>query len=150
MRLARDKNDVPYEQLLEEERLILAATELVQELLDSEGVSRTQLADRLGTTKGNVSQLLAGDRNLTLRTFAQLVFHLGHRVQIRHQVLTDAPHGEVDATSRYEPPAKAWSSPGMLPDSCFGLHRGRRCKTSNHVEYRHAQLARAASPAKVA
>lgn len=68
--------------LLREEELIVAMTEALSEAMEEDGVKKTQLAERLGKTKGFVSQLLAGGRNLTLRTVAQLADALGYRVQI--------------------------------------------------------------------
>jgi transcriptional regulator with XRE-family HTH domain len=58
--------------LLRQEELILEVTELLSETLEKEGVSRVELAQRLGKTKGFVSQILAGGRNLTLRTIADV------------------------------------------------------------------------------
>lgn len=68
--------------LLREEALILEVTEAVSAVMQEEGVSKTQLAKRLGKTKGFISQLLSGGRNLTLRTLAGLVEALGYRVTI--------------------------------------------------------------------
>lgn len=86
------KRDSSLDQLVEEERLILAATELVEEYLAKEGISRSELAARLGKSKGHVSQLLSGQRNLTLRTLAELMFHLGARVRV-----DGAPRNEVQS-----------------------------------------------------
>jgi len=82
MRDTRPTREPTYDQLLEQERLILAATELVHELLEEQGVTKTELAQRLDRTKGFVTQLLGGDRNLTLRTLADLAGALGHRVDL--------------------------------------------------------------------
>lgn len=71
-----------YEQLLEQERLIIAATELILELMEAEGVTKSELATRISRTKGYVSQLLSGSRNLTLRTFADLTYALNHRIHL--------------------------------------------------------------------
>lgn len=69
-------------QLLRGEELIVEVTEALSEVMEEEGVNKTELADRLGNTKGFVSQLLTGGRNLTLRTLASLADALGYRVQI--------------------------------------------------------------------
>ena len=68
--------------LLREEELILEVTEAVNVVMQEEGISKAQLAKRLGKTKGLISQLLSGGRNLTLRTLAGLVDALGYRVTI--------------------------------------------------------------------
>ncbi len=61
-----------YERLLRQERLILDVTEALAGALDDSGVTRAELARRLGRTPGFVSQVLGGGRNLTLRTIADI------------------------------------------------------------------------------
>ena len=76
--------------------LIMEVTETLCELLDKEGVSRKELADRLGKTKGFVSQLLNGGRNLTLRTVADILYVLGYKVTLTpHKLET---RGQIGAT----------------------------------------------------
>jgi plasmid maintenance system antidote protein VapI len=58
--------------ILRQEELILEVTEAISALLKECSVSRTELAHRLGRTKGFVSQLLDGNRNLTLRTISDV------------------------------------------------------------------------------
>jgi transcriptional regulator with XRE-family HTH domain len=67
-----------FRRLLRQERLILDVTETLCGLLAREGVTRSELARRLGKTKGFVSQALAGNRNLTLRTIADMFDALGY------------------------------------------------------------------------
>ena len=85
------KNESDYERLLAEERLILEATEAVIALLDEQGISRQELARRLGKSKGFVSQLLSGERNMTLRTLA----NLGHALDRRFGVVAQPSTGSV-------------------------------------------------------
>ena len=75
---------------LEAERLILDSTEMLLELMEHEQVSRTELADLLGKTKGHVSQLLNGERNMTLRTLAEVAHALGGRVAVSTAPLNPA------------------------------------------------------------
>jgi transcriptional regulator with XRE-family HTH domain len=42
-----------------------------------------ELARRLGSTRGHVTQLLAGERNLTLGTIAEIAHALGCTVELR-------------------------------------------------------------------
>jgi transcriptional regulator with XRE-family HTH domain len=74
---SKRKSESDYERLLAQERLILDATETIVALLEERGVSRQELAARLGKSKGFVSQLLSGERNMTLRTLADLGYALG-------------------------------------------------------------------------
>ena len=69
---ARGHHGEEYERLLCQERLILDVTELLAGALEDGGVTRAELARRLGRTPGFVSQLLGGRRNLTLRTIADI------------------------------------------------------------------------------
>jgi transcriptional regulator with XRE-family HTH domain len=64
---------------LEQERLILDVTEMICELMNEAGVSRAELAARLGTSKSHVTQLLAGNRNFTIRTLSDVLVALGSR-----------------------------------------------------------------------
>lgn len=61
-----------FRRLLRQEELILDVTERFCEALNDEGVTRAELARRLERSPSFVSQLLAGGRNLTLRTIADV------------------------------------------------------------------------------
>lgn len=69
--------------LVAEERLITQATEAIWEEMEKAGISKTELAARMGKTKGFVSQILNGSRNMTLRTLADIGFALGRQPDIR-------------------------------------------------------------------
>lgn len=56
-----------------EERLILETTLALVDAMQLQGITKTELARRLGKSKGFVTQVLAGGRNLTLRTIADIV-----------------------------------------------------------------------------
>ncbi len=71
----------------QQERLILEITELIGRLMKEQGVSKAQLAERLGTTKGYITQLLDGRTNMTLRTISDVVFALGRSLNITDQPL---------------------------------------------------------------
>jgi len=143
--MTRD-NDASYEQLLEEERLILAATELVVAALEEQGVTRTELARRVGTTKGNISQLLSGERNLTLRSLSQLLFQLGLRAKVTMQPIsggTRTPDFRVGTMSfdvkstRYSTPAQhaKWMA------ACAHAHDGEGESLHRASSYRELQAA---------
>jgi transcriptional regulator with XRE-family HTH domain len=104
--LLDDMNDPEFRKLLAQEELILEVTETICELLENEKVSRKELADRLGKSKGFVSQLLNGGRNLTLRTVADILHVLGYRAS-----LTPFKEGEqrqesnvIELRTTYTPP----------------------------------------------
>jgi len=77
-----DMNDPEFRRLLSQEDLILDFTETICDLLEKEKISRKELADLLGKSKGFVSQLLKGDRNPTLRTVADNFHVLGYKVTL--------------------------------------------------------------------
>jgi transcriptional regulator with XRE-family HTH domain len=81
------RRDNDYEALLEEERLILDATESIHLLMDEQELNRAELARRVGVSKGHISQLLDGKSNMTLRTLARLMKALGHRAHIESEPL---------------------------------------------------------------
>jgi ribosome-binding protein aMBF1 (putative translation factor) len=69
--------------LLEQEMLVLAATELICELLEKKRLSRAELAKRIGKSKAFVSQILSGRRNMTLRTLAEVAWALDARIELQ-------------------------------------------------------------------
>lgn len=69
-----------------EQDLIGRTTQTILTIMKKKGVAKAELARRLGTTNAYVTQLLAGDRNLTLRTIAGIAASLG---AIPKVVLTD-------------------------------------------------------------
>ena len=79
---AFELSSVKNRRLLREEELILEATEVLAEALEREGINRAELAMRLGRSKAFVSQILAGGRNLTLRTLADVADALQCRVRV--------------------------------------------------------------------
>ena len=74
--------DPEFAKLMAQGDLIMEVTETICELLEKEKISRKELAERLGKTKGFVSQLLNGGRNLTLRTVADILHVLGYKVSL--------------------------------------------------------------------
>ncbi len=72
----------------QQERVILDVTEAVCELMDDRGVTRAQLARRLGKTPGFVSQLLDGEANMTLRTASDLFTALDACMYVTHGPIT--------------------------------------------------------------
>lgn len=69
--------------LYQQERAILEVTELICQLMQEQGVTRAELAKRLGRTKGHVSQLLDGGRNMTIQTVSDLLVALGHAIHFQ-------------------------------------------------------------------
>lgn len=59
-------------------RLFGAVSALVNGLMEREGIGRSALAKRIGKTPAFVTQVLDGDRNMTLKTLSDLLHGLGY------------------------------------------------------------------------
>ena len=70
------------EAVLAEERLVLSATEAVEEALARAGKNKQQLAEMLKVRPTEISQRLSGRRNLTLCTLARMLHALGMRAEL--------------------------------------------------------------------
>lgn len=87
-----------YEKLVEQETLIFEATEVISELIEAAGLTKKEVAERLGRSKGFVTQILSGERNMTLRTLSDFAFALEHRITVEAMPLHPAQDGgEGDA-----------------------------------------------------
>lgn len=67
--------------MYQQERTILAVTEMLCEIMEQQNVSRAELAARLGKTKGFISQVLDGTANMTMRTMSDILTELGHQME---------------------------------------------------------------------
>jgi transcriptional regulator with XRE-family HTH domain len=65
-----------------QEELLLEATELLVSIMEENGITRTELARRIGKSKAFVTQCLSGDHNLTLRTLADLFTALEYKANL--------------------------------------------------------------------
>lgn len=72
-------DDPEFRRLVRQEELILQVTDTLTQALDDAGVTRAELARRLGKSPGFVSQVFGGGRNLTLRTVADIAAALSLR-----------------------------------------------------------------------
>lgn len=73
------RQDEEFDRLVRQEELILQVTETLTQALDEAGVTKAELARRLGKSPGFVSQVLGGGRNLTLRTLSDIAAALALR-----------------------------------------------------------------------
>lgn len=62
--------------LVAQETLITSVTEEIWKAMEEAGINKAELARKLGATKGYVTQVLNGSRNMTLRTLADICFAL--------------------------------------------------------------------------
>lgn len=73
----------------EQERLILWLTEELASSIEESGMSRRMIAERLGTSKAHITQVLRGGRNLTLRSVADIAWAAGCRISARREPLRE-------------------------------------------------------------
>ena len=103
----------------EEERLILWTTEAIWKAMDEQGLTRAELAERLGTSRANITQLLSGSRNMTLRSLASLAFACEMRAEIRLEELTASVFNSIDdqtiELSRSQP-VRFWNEPRVAEE----------------------------------
>lgn len=76
--------DLEHMRLFQQERSIYEVTAMLEALLEAKGVTRAELAKRLGRTKGWVTQLLDGEANKTIRTVADVCAVLGQEYHSSH------------------------------------------------------------------
>lgn len=105
-----------FDRLVRQEELILEATEKLTLALDEAGITRTELAARLGRTPGYVSQVFGGGRNLTLRTVADIAAALSMRPTLMLAPENGATSNGLQWT--YDTRGtRRWRSPSLEPRS---------------------------------
>ncbi len=85
------------ERAFAQEACVISVTEAVSATLREKGLTQSWIAERIGRTKGFVSQVLSGSRNMTLRTLADLLWAAG--VEVRGLELV--PIGESTVSSDF-------------------------------------------------
>lgn len=76
----------------ERERLLTWALEQVYEAMDQAGKTKADLARILGTSRANVTQILQGNRTITLRTLADFAWACDARIEVGFQPLRDGSY----------------------------------------------------------
>ena len=88
----------------ERELIYREAVDVVIDFIDSQGLTRRELADRLGLSEARVSRILSGRENLTLRTIADLGWALGLRFALVPVPFRD----RTDTPAEKDPAAPDW------------------------------------------
>ncbi|HEX5444952.1 MAG TPA: helix-turn-helix transcriptional regulator [Pirellulales bacterium] len=97
--------------LFQQERAIFDVTQKLEEAMKKFGVSRAELAARLGKTKGWVTQMLDGEANKTVRTVADafavlgLAYHSSYGpIHVSNApAVTAVPHARIEAVTGSTP-----------------------------------------------
>ena len=77
----RHVEDAEFRRLFAQEQTIGELTELICREMKRQNISQTELGRRMGKTKGQVSQMLNGTRNLTLRSLSDMLLALGKSLE---------------------------------------------------------------------
>lgn len=72
--LSEHLHDAEEQRLYAQEIAVLVGTQAVVDAMEAAHLSRAELAKRIGKSKGFVSQVLSGSRNMTLRTLGDLLW----------------------------------------------------------------------------
>lgn len=120
--------EVPeHRKLYEQERLLVDANELLVGIMEKHGISRANLAKRLGKSKAFITQVLRGKRNLTLRTLADLFGAMECRLVMEalpwHEAISTAPEfDDLSESSCYGLSSAAYKwAVGMFPPGYLPL-----------------------------
>jgi transcriptional regulator with XRE-family HTH domain len=113
--------------LLERERVFVDATESLADAMESKGVNKAQLADRLKVSRPWITQMLSGTGNLTLGTLSDAYFALGYslhvgfsplgtgRIRDRSKGLRSLHIGAPDWTHETRALSEGWSPEPRAP-----------------------------------
>ena len=123
--------------------MLVLVTQLINEInwhMRERGLTRAELAERMGVSPGRVSQILGGGENLTLRTLAALSAALDARLDIKlsaaqgrrhlHEPRPGAgrggsgrqpSHHQAGQASRPARPLSSCRSTGPHPGGCAAL-----------------------------
>lgn len=74
-----------------QERTIFETTNLMCKVMNESGITRSELANRMGTSKGHITQLLDGTANMTLRTVSDVFVALGREFHPRESAIDLPP-----------------------------------------------------------
>lgn len=94
--------------LYQQERVILETSDLISDLLDRTGITKAELAERLGRSKSYVTQLLNGRANMTLRTISDVMWALDSNLEISAAPLSIHSSGTADMQDVIDGQAIPW------------------------------------------
>ena len=98
--LYRDAKELPEYWL---ERTVVDLTDELTDAMEREGISRSELARRLGTSQAYVTKLLSGNANFTLMTLTKLAMAVGSELRLHF-----GPRGT--RTQWFDVYANAWAA----------------------------------------
>jgi transcriptional regulator with XRE-family HTH domain len=70
------------------ERLEMEITELICQLMEQQGITRADLAKRLGKSRPYITKMLGSGTNLTVKTISDIFFALGRSLRVLDRPLS--------------------------------------------------------------
>lgn len=110
-RFTRDPENM---RLYQQERVILETSDLISDLLDRTGITKADLAERLGRSKSYVTQLLNGRANMTLRTISDVMWALDSNLAISAAPLSIHSGGAIDIQDLTDGQVISWMTETAL------------------------------------
>lgn len=100
--------------LFEQEGAVLDFTEQIVEAMEKKGMTKAQIAARLGTSRAHVTQILRGDNNFTFQTAVSLAVAVGMRFTVLLEDEAELESGFKPITTARESescptPAVSWA-----------------------------------------
>jgi len=71
------------------EKIMVDLTEQICEIMQTRGISKDDLACKLGKSRAWVTSMLRGDRRLTLKTITDIFWAFGYKTTIKVEVRYD-------------------------------------------------------------
>jgi len=96
---ARMEKDKDLKKLYLEERLILRVTNVISGCMEEQKVKKVDLAERVGCSKGYITQILDGTANLTLKTISNVLFELGSTLTVKAESIKELVEGKRERLS---------------------------------------------------
>ena len=114
--------DPEFRRLSTLENLTGEASNLIAKLMHDQGVTRADLARKLNKSRAFVTQILSGSHNVTVKTLAEVLYHLDIEVKLDAQPLP----GTRTVRKPHNPSATVRSEayklyPGKRPQDVFTL-----------------------------
>lgn len=97
------ENDASADEAFFQENFIIEVYEVIQDEMNQQGVSRSELSEKIGKSKAYISQVLGGSRNMTLRTLADFckALNVYPEFKVSKHKKEECRHFEYEDVSQY-------------------------------------------------
>lgn len=89
--------DTSYDAVYAQEAAMIDASELISSALESSGLSRADLARKLGISRAEITARLKGERNITVRKLAETLHALGENLALSTRTTPPQPRAVAHA-----------------------------------------------------